>query len=92
MEIILNNERVILKMKNTAKKRSGKLIVARNLPPLFHKLPECEYSPKNSQVIKWLIERPSILDFIWDQIKQSGDVFYNHETGKWQGVDYEPDN
>lgn len=73
------------------KTRSKKLSVARNLPPLYHKLPDKDYSAKDSEVIKWLIQRPAILEFIWDNIKQSGDVFYDSDTGKWQGVDYEDD-
>lgn len=76
-------------MTNAFKKRSQKLNVARNLPPCSHKIPGKEYDAKSSEVITWLIQRPSILEFLWDQIKQSGDVFYNHDTGKWQGVDHE---
>ncbi len=71
------------------KSKNIKLVVARNLPPLYHKLPDKEYSPKKSEVIQWLIQRPSILEFIWDHVKQSGDVVYNAKSGKWQGVDYE---
>lgn len=76
-------------MANAFKKRSQKLDVGRRLPPLYHKIPEKEYNVKNSEVIKWLIQRPSILEFIWDQFKQSGDIFYDSNTGKWQGVDYD---
>lgn len=75
-------------MANGAKKRSQKLNVARNLPPSFHRLPGKEYEVKKSEAINWLIQRPSILEFLWDQIKQSGDVAYDSSTGKWQGVDY----
>ena len=78
-------------MSNAFKSRSKKLNVAKNLPPLYHKLPNSDYNAKKSEVIAWLIERPSILEFIWDHIKQSGDVFYDSATGKWQGVDYEDD-
>jgi hypothetical protein len=78
-------------MANACKKRSKKLNVARNLPPSFHKLPNQDYDVKKSEVIKWLIQRPSILEYIWDNIKQSEDVVYNPDTGKWQGVDYDND-
>lgn len=78
-------------MANIIGKRSKKLIVGRNLPPSFHKLPGHEYDVKKSEVVNWLIQRPSILEFLWDQFKQSGDVKYNPETGKWQGVDYDGD-
>lgn len=79
-------------MANAFKKRSKKLNVARNLPPCYHKLPGQKYDVKKSEVINWLIQRPSILEFLWDQFKQSGDIEYDPETGKWQGVDYEEDD
>jgi hypothetical protein len=79
-------------MVNANKKRSQKLNIARNLPPSYHKLPGGEYNVKKSEVINWLIQRPSILEFLWDQLKQSGDIFYDPDTGKWQGVDYEEEN
>ena len=78
-------------MANAFKKRSQKLNVARNLPPSYHKLPGEEYNVKKSEVINWLIKRPSILEFIWDQFKQSGDIVFDSSTGKWQGIDYEQD-
>lgn len=71
------------------KKRSKKLMVARNLPPSFHRIPGEDYSVKKSEVIQWLIQRPSILEYLWDNIKQSGDIEYDPVTQKWQGVDYE---
>lgn len=71
------------------KSKSKKLAVASNLPPLYHRLPGEEYSTKKSEVIQWLIQRPSILEFLWDHVKQSGLVFYNQAIGKWQGVNYE---
>lgn len=74
------------------KLRSKKLLIARNMPPSFHTIPGQPFDPKKSEVIKWLIERPAILNFLWDQIKQSDDVVYDDKTGKWQGVDYETDN
>lgn len=76
-------------MSNVCKKRSRKLSVARNLPPSYHKIPGQEFDVRKSEVIRWLIQRPSVLEFLWDQIKQSGDVSYNPETGKWQGADHE---
>jgi hypothetical protein len=71
------------------KQKNKKLEVVKHMPPKFHKLPGQEYETKKSEVIKWLIMNPSILEFIWDHVKQSGDVIYNSNTGKWQGVDYE---
>jgi hypothetical protein len=71
------------------KKRSKKLSVARNLPPSYHTLPEKDFDIKKSEVIKWLIDQPEILNYLWDNIKQSGDVEYDAETGIWTGIEYE---
>lgn len=71
------------------KSRSQKLLVARNLPPSYHKLPGQEYDVRKSEVIDWLIKRPSIREFLWDHIRQSGHVEYDSETGIWTGVDYD---
>jgi hypothetical protein len=71
------------------KSKSVRLNSARVMPPLYHKIPGEEYSTKDSQVIQWLIRQPELCEFIWDKIKQSGDVFYNSDTQKWQGVDYD---
>lgn len=78
-------------MANAFKNRSKKLNIARNLPPSYHKLPDQDFDVKKSEVIKWLIQRPLILEFLWDQFKQSGDIIYNSDTGKWQGIDYDED-
>lgn len=72
-------------------KRSKKLMVVRNLPPSYHRIPGEDYNVKESEVIKWLIQRPSILEYLWDQCKQSKDIVYSPRTGKWQGVDYKED-
>lgn len=71
------------------KKRSQKLNIGRKLPPSYHKLPGEEYDVNKSQAINWLMQQPDILGFVWDQFKQSGDVIYNPDTGKWQGIDYD---
>ena len=75
-------------MANAFKARSKKLDIARKLPPSYHKFPGEQYDAEKSEVIEWLIQQPSILEFLWDQFKQSSDIVYNPETGKWQGVDY----
>lgn len=76
-------------MGRTFNKKCQELNLGKNLPPSYHKLPGMEYDPEKSEVIKWLIQEPFILNFIWDQFKQSGNIEYNPDTGKWQGVDYD---
>ena len=78
-------------MANAFKKRSKKLEVGRHMPPLYHKLPGEDYDVRKSPAVKWLIKNPAILEFVWDQFKQSSDVIYDADSGKWIGVDWEGD-
>lgn len=41
--------------------------------------------------MKWIMQNPDAWNFIWNNIKQSGSVIYNPDTGTWQGVDYDGD-
>lgn len=68
---------------------SKKLDIAKQMPALYHKLPDREFSVENSQVIKWAIEQPNILSYLWDRIKQSGYVNYDPKSGKWKGVNHD---
>lgn len=72
--------------------RSKKLLVARNMPPLYHTIPGQNFDITQSEVLKWLVAQPEILNYIWDNIKNSDDVCYDADTGKWYGVDFEGDN
>lgn len=70
-------------------RKKNKLIgIARQMPPLYHSLPGEKFDIRKSKVIWWLIKQPEILNYVWNNIKQSGAVWYNQKTGKWQGVDF----
>lgn len=69
------------------RKRSKKLIFAKNMPPLYHTLPGEKYSHKKSEVLKWLSERPALIEYIFETVKNK-EIVYNPKTGKWQGADY----
>lgn len=71
------------------KKRNPKLMVAANMRPLHHNFPGEKYDRKKSEVLKWLSERPSLIEYIFEQAANAKEIFYNPETGKWQGVDWE---
>ena len=68
--------------------RSQLLELATNMPPLRHSIPGQEFSIYNSEVIRWLINQPEALNYIWNNIKNSGAVVYDNESGTWQGVNY----
>ena len=72
-------------------KRSKILDIARMMPPRRHSIPGKPFDIRDSGVMKWMLRSPVVWNYIWNNIKQSGAITYNPETGKWQGVDYEPD-
>lgn len=76
-------------MQSSFRKRSEKLKIARKLPPSYHTVPGEEFDIKKSEVMQWLLNQPDILNYLWNNIKQSGDVEYDSDTGIWTGVDYD---
>lgn len=82
----------------TQKKRTKKdrlLDVVKQMPPLYHKLPDEDFAWSKSEALKWIVSQPEILDYIWQSIRNRTDVnefiAYNNDTGTWQGVDYDGD-
>ena len=72
------------------KRKNQLLSIARKMPPLFHSLPGEPFDILKSRVLWWLVKQPDVLNFIWNRVKQSGDVVYDPDTGKWVGVDFSP--
>lgn len=71
------------------------LEVAKKMPPLYHTLPNKEFDIKKSEVVKWLLEQPEIMQFVMDRVSsRKGElslIQYDREAGTWQGVDYHGD-
>lgn len=70
------------------KKKSKMSDVARVMPPLRHSIPGEDFNILNSEVVKWIIGNLAVWNYVWNNVKESGAVLYNSDTGKWQGVDY----
>lgn len=70
------------------KRRSRKLIFAKEMPPLYHTLPGEGYRWQNSEVLKWLTARPALMEYLFETVKNK-EIIYNSETGKWEGVNYD---
>lgn len=68
------------------------LEVGRKLPPSYHKMPDQDFDLNKSEVAKWLINQPGILNFVVEIMKKSEAIVYNKETGKWQGVDWKDED
>lgn len=72
---------------NKNNNRSKLLEAVKRMPPLRHSIPGKEFNIKNSEVINWLIQQPDILNYVWNNIKNTDSVKFDSITGKWQGVD-----
>ena len=68
--------------------------VAKKMPPLKHKTGDV-FKVESSEVVKWLISQPDILNYIFDAVRGNGrresPIIYNPDTNTWQGVDYDGD-
>ena len=78
------------KMKKVSKSKQQVIDVAKRMPPLCHTLPGTinGFDIRKSRTLWWLVKQPEVLSFIWEQIKTSGAIRYDADTGKWQGVDF----
>ena len=76
------------------KQIAARLQVAKNMPPLKHKTGE-EFDPKDSEVVRWLIQQPEILNYLFDAVRgnkyREPAIIYDPETKTWQGIDYDPE-
>ncbi len=57
------------------------------MPPLRHTLPGQPFRLENSEVVRWLLNQPDVMQSVFDKAKKY--LRYNGDTGTWQGVDYE---
>lgn len=79
-------------MKNKKLKETEKLNFIKTMPPLYHHLPNQDFDIRKSEVVKWLIQQPEILqkvfDFAANRSPKNKLIEYNTKTGQWQGVDF----
>jgi len=67
--------------------RSDKWNVARKMPPLRHSHPGTEFDIQQSDVARWLVQQPEIMQLVFWNVKGK-DIVFDPETGLWRGVDY----
>ena len=79
-------------MPKRSKSRQDIVDAARCMPPLYHKLPNEDFDFRKARTLWWLVKQTAVLKYIWELVKQSGAIAYDANAGKWQGVDYEPDD
>jgi hypothetical protein len=67
------------------KKASHALKRAAQMPTLFHTLPGEEFESSKSEVVRWMIEQPEILDALFHYYKDKGAIVF--ANGRWHGAE-----
>lgn len=76
-------------MGHKRKKYSIKFDVAKNIPSLYHKLPDQDFDIEKKSSLQMDKRTTRILEYIMNILKQAKYVVYNPDTGQWKGIDYE---
>ncbi len=61
--------------------------VARTMPSLHHTLPGQEFSIEKSEVVRWLVSQPEIINYLTTKLASTGAIVYDNSTGTWRGAD-----
>jgi hypothetical protein len=56
------------------------------MPPLHHTLPGQEFDINKSEVTKYIMAHPDILNWITSRAIGTHRIVYDNETGRWSGV------
>ena len=59
------------------------------MPPASHR-PSREFDLKNSRVIRWIISRPEVQQWLYDLFRRENEIVFDREARKWRGADYVP--
>ena len=60
-----------------ARKKSKLLEVGKEMPLLYHRFPDEEYDPTQSQVLEWISKQPELME---------GYIIYDPQWQSWRGV------
>ena len=69
------------------KKHSKMLDVGKQMPQLYHTLPNEEFDDDKSQVLKWIASQPDLLNYLKYKLYNIGYIEYDKTTGTWKGID-----
>lgn len=70
-----------------AKRKSKLLHIGKNMPRLYHTLPNEEFDYDKSQVLKWISNQPDLLNYLRYTLFNIGYIEYDKATGTWKGID-----
>lgn len=65
----------------------GFLNCARKMPELHHSKTGSEFDIRDSEVVKWLMQQPEIMQKIFDMASRKGVIVFNPDTKTWKGAD-----
>ncbi|MDO5785689.1 MAG: hypothetical protein Q4P20_11565 [Eubacteriales bacterium] len=63
---------------------------AKKMPPMCHRKHE-KFDIRDSEVARWLISQPDIMQKIFNMATNNGVIKYDREAGCWKGIDYDDD-
>lgn len=69
------------------RKKSKLLDIGKNMPRLYHTLPNEEFDYDKSQVLKWIASQPELLKYMHNKLSNIGYIEYDKTTGTWKGID-----
>lgn len=71
---------------------SKKLDVVREMPELYHRLPNERFELRKSEVVNWLLEQDDVVEWLFHFLQRTTKMIeYDKKTGKWHGVKEEGD-
>ena len=59
---------------------------ARKMPRLKHTVGD-RFDIRSSEVVKWLVNQPDIMQKVFNFAQNSGVIVYDPNTGEWRGAD-----
>lgn len=63
---------------------------AEHMPPLRHSANGKAFDIQESEVAKWLCERPEIMQLVFDKARESKAIVYVAEHDMWRGSEWGP--
>lgn len=68
-------------------KKTKSFSTVRKMPELRHSIPGESFDVRNSEVCRWLMQQPEIMQYVFDKVNYSGDIVYDRARGTWKGAD-----
>lgn len=82
----LNNRSMVRMVRGEASKL---LKCTTYMPRLKHKPePDEPFDISKSEVAKWLVQQPDVLQYVFSRLKNSGFIVYDKDTNEWYGSNF----